>query len=255
MSRYRPSELQGYLRSLGVKPIKGLSQNFLIDGNILDKIIALAEVTADDCVVEIGPGPGALTQRLLETGCEVIAIELDPIFAKALPAHPRLTVHAADALKFDFNFDRKIKVVANLPYAITTQLLEKIVTLDNLQSATVMVQDEVARRLCFECSSKDYVAFTIFLQYYCKPKYGFSVSPSCFYPAPRVTSAVMRLDIEKRYKVADEAEFFRMVHAAFAHKRKMLKATLKEWFPNMECTKRPEDLSTQEWAMLANSLS
>ncbi|MBS0633960.1 MAG: ribosomal RNA small subunit methyltransferase A [Verrucomicrobia bacterium] len=262
MSRFRPSELQGYLRSLGVKPAKGLSQNFLIDGNILDKIVALAEVTKDDTVVEIGPGPGALTERLLETGCKVIAVELDSVFANALTCHPQLTVHNADALKFDFSALGKVKVVANLPYAITTELLQKIIPLDNLVSATVMVQDEVARRLCFDCSAKDYVAFTLFLHYYCKPKYGFSVSPSCFYPAPRVTSAVMRLDKEKRFPVADEKQFFALVYEAFSHKRKMIKASLKE-YPIEKAliaigkapTSRPEDLSVQEWVGVANLLN
>src|SRR5262245_40489031 len=100
MARFRPTELRQYLERIGAKPIKALSQNFLIDGNILNKIVELAEVSEDDLVVEIGPGPGALTERLLERGCQVIAVEKDPVFARELH-HPRLTVVCADALEYD----------------------------------------------------------------------------------------------------------------------------------------------------------
>ncbi len=249
------------MRSIGAKPIKGLSQNFLVDGNILDKIVALAEVDSTDLVIEIGPGPGALTERLLKTGCEVIAIEIDPIFAKALAAHPQLAVIHADALKVDFRSlgRRPLKVVANLPYSITTPLLQKILPLEGVvKSATVMVQEEVARRLCFEAIGKELVAFTLYLQYYSRPKYGFTVSPSCFYPAPKVHSSVMRLDLERRYRVDDEELFFRQINAAFSERRKMLRASLKGWYePQLiekalihigkDPTCRPEALSLEDW--------
>lgn len=274
MARFRPSELREYLQSLGVKPVKGMSQNFLIDGNILDKIVGLADVQPDDLVIEIGPGPGALTERLLDTGCEVIAIEKDTTFANALIAlqHPRLSVFEADALEFDFAAEckkrgRKSKVVANLPYHITTPILHTLLTLDScFTSATVMVQEEVARRLCFPCSIKDFVAFTLFLQYYSRPKYGFVVSPQCFYPAPRVHSAVIRLNLEKRCPVEDEGHFFELVTAAFAQRRKMIKATLKPWYEaeviestleqiGKEPTSRPEELSLEEWVCFYSTLS
>lgn len=260
MKRFRPSELQSYLRSIGAKPMKGLSQNFLIDGNILNKIVALAEVGQDDLVVEIGPGPGALTERLLEAGCQVIAIEKDPIFARALKElnHPRLTVHHADALDFDYKFEKKAKVVANLPYNITTPILQKILPLEGaISSATVMVQDEVAKRLCFPCAAKDYVAFTLFLQYYAVPHYGFMVSPGCFFPAPRVNSAVIRLDLKKGQLQTDEAPFFEMVNSAFSQRRKMIKATVKGYGIEDALTRigkcptsRPEELSLEEWVRL-----
>lgn len=274
MARFRPSELQEYLHKLGAKPVKGMSQNFLIDGNILQKIILLADVQPDDLVVEIGPGPGALTERLLETGCEVIAVEKDTIFANALSAmnHPRLTVFEADALTFDFAQEckkrgRKAKVVANLPYHITTPILHTLLPLDTcFTSATVMVQEEVARRLCFPCAIKDYVAFTLFLQYYSRPKYGFTVSPHCFYPAPRVNSSVIRLDLEKRHAVRDEVHFFELVNAAFLHRRKMIKATLKPWYDAQSTeialeqikkapTSRPEELTLEEWVLFYSTLS
>ncbi len=271
MARFRPSELQEYLRSIGARPAKGMSQNFLIDGNILNKIVALADVKEDDLVVEIGPGPGALTERLLETGCHVFAIEKDPVFARALATldHPRLTVVTADVLAFEMSsktFGRKAKVVANLPYNITTPILHKLLPLQDLfSSATVMVQEEVARRLCFDCAIKDYVAFTLFLHYYSKPRYGFMVSPHCFFPAPRVHSAVIRLDLEKRFSVSDEVHFFELVNASFAQRRKMIKATLKPWIDSATVenalitihkapTARPEELSLQEWVRLFSVL-
>lgn len=259
MARFRPSELQEYLHSIGAKPQKGLSQNFLIDGNILNKIVALADVSATDTVIEIGPGPGALTERLLETGCKVIAIEKDPIFAKALTTLD-LRVITADVLDVDLTqFGKQVKVVANLPYNITTPILQKLLPLgEYITSITVMVQEEVARRLCFSCAPKDYVAFTLYLHYYSRPHYGFTVSPKCFYPAPKVHSSVMRLDLDKRYPVADEKAFFAYVDAAFSHRRKMLKATLKPWFSHEQVemalskigkapTSRPEELSLEEW--------
>lgn len=254
-----------------------MSQNFLIDGNILQKIVGLADCRPGDLVFEIGPGPGALTERLLETGCEVVAIEKDAIFAKALASmqHERLTVFEADALSFDFLAEcqkrgRKAKVVANLPYHITTPILHRLLPLEAcFTSATVMVQDEVARRLCLPCSNKDFVAFTLFLQYYSRPKYGFVVSPHCFYPAPRVHSAVIRLDLEKRYCVQDEPHFFELVDAAFSSRRKMMKATLKPWYRvemveraleniHKVPTSRPEELSLQDWVQfysIVNSLA
>lgn len=277
MSRFRPSELQEYLRQIGAKPIKGMSQNFLIDGNILQKIIALADCQPGDLVFEIGPGPGALTERLLETGCEVVAIEKDAVFAKALHSLRRdsLCVFEADALTFDFVGEckkrgRKAKVVANLPYHITTPILHTLLPLEaSFTSITVMVQDEVAKRLCLPCSIKDFVAFTLFLQYYSQPRYGFVVSPQCFYPAPRVHSAVMRLDLEKRYPVQDEQHFFELVNAAFSQRRKMIKATLKPWYAaeiieraleqiNKAPTCRPEELGLLEWVAfysIVNSLA
>lgn len=274
MSRFRPSELQEYLRQIGAKPIKGMSQNFLIDGNILQKIITLADCRPGDLVFEIGPGPGALTERLLETGCEVVAIEKDATFARALHSmqHERLTVFEADALTFDFAGEcnrrsGKAKVVANLPYHITTPILHTLLPLESsFTSITVMVQDEVARRLCLPCSVKDFVAFTLFLQYYSQPRYGFVVSPHCFYPAPRVHSAVIRLDLEKRYPVQDEAHFFECVDAAFSQRRKMIKATLKPWYAadvieraleqiQKASTSRPEELSLQEWVTFYSTVN
>ncbi len=267
MAKFRPKELQEYLAKIGAKPSKSLSQNFLIDGNILNKIVDLAEVTKDDLVVEVGPGPGALTERLLETGCDVVAIEKDATFAKALSA-PKLCVIEADALEYDLqpHIAKKAKVVANLPYNVTTPLLQRFLKQGELfSSLIVMVQDEVARRLTMPCPPKDFVAFTLFLQYYSKPRYGFIVSPTCFYPAPGVYSAVIRLDLEKRFPVQDEDLFFTLVNAAFSQRRKMIKATLKPWYEPQKLiealeflkkapTSRPEDLSTEEWVKLYNKV-
>ncbi len=268
MAKFRPKELREYLEKIGAKPSKALSQNFLIDGNILHKIVELAEVSPDDLVIEVGPGPGALTERLLETGCEVVAVEKDATFAHALSA-PRLTVVEADALHYDLtsHLTKKAKLVANLPYNVTTPLLQRFLKDgEHFSSLIVMVQDEVARRLTMPCPPKDFVAFTLFLQYYSKPRYGFIVSPSCFYPAPGVYSAVIRLDLEKRFPVANEEHFFTLVNAAFSQRRKMIRATLKSWYEPQKTvdaleflkkapTSRPEDLSTEEWVQFYNKVT
>jgi 16S rRNA (adenine1518-N6/adenine1519-N6)-dimethyltransferase len=129
MALYKRSELLQFLDSIGAKPNSRLSQNFLIDTTVLDKIVSLAEVAPGDLVFEIGPGPGVLTEKLLAMGCEVIAIEKDPVFAKALTRFhsDRLHVVCADALDFNFKGRRKAKVVANLPYHLTTPIIEKLV--------------------------------------------------------------------------------------------------------------------------------
>lgn len=269
MARFRPTELQEYLRTLGALPKRGLSQNFLIDGNILNKIVALAQIEADDLIVEIGPGPGALTEKLLEKGGFVIAIEKDQTMGLALIAsnHPKLQLFVADVLDFPLEellkkHNRKAKIVANLPYNLTTPIIQKIVKLqDVVTSCTLMVQEEVARRVVAPQTSKDVVAFTILLHYYTKPIFGFKVLPTCFYPVPKVHSAVIRLDLERKMKVSDEEHFFALVNAAFSQRRKMLKASLKTFYQSAvieqalhsigkQATCRPEELSVEEWVHL-----
>lgn len=266
MARFRPSELRQYLHAIGAMPKKGLSQNFLIDGNILKKIVALSGVQAGDYVLEIGPGPGALTELLLETGCHVIAIEKDEVFAKALidGQYPYLQVICSDVLAISFaellaKLPTKVKVVANLPYHLTTPIVYKILKAsDYVESATLMVQEEVARRFVTPATSKDYGAVNVVLNYYGTTRYGFPVSNKSFYPVPRVRSAVIHLLLKKQGAVSNEERFFAMVEKAFSMRRKTLASSLRELYSpeaistalqkqGKLLTVRPEELSLQDW--------
>jgi 16S rRNA (adenine1518-N6/adenine1519-N6)-dimethyltransferase len=205
MPLYRPSELKEYLQSLGVSPKKRLSQNFLIDGNIIKKIIQLADVCPGESVLEIGPGPGALTEGLLEAGAHVLAVEKDPILAKHLEflgkGEKFLRVICEDILTVDLEKHlpkgTKTKVIANLPYHLTTPILTRLIPLNKtFSSITVMVQEEVARRFAAIPGSKDYGSVTVFLQYYSEVQYGFKVSKNCFFPKPKVESAMVKFTLQ-----------------------------------------------------------
>lgn len=245
MPIYKPSELRLFLNHLGISPKKGLSQNFLIDGNIIRKIVEAAEVTPEDTILEIGPGPGSLTQALLETGGSVLAVEKDTILAEALerlaPAAPNLKVFCHDILTFPLEEElskvlqkgKKAKVIANLPYHLTTPIIAQLVPLRHLfSSLTIMVQEEVARRFTAQPDTSDYSSFTIFLRFYTIPHYAFTVSRNCFYPAPRVNSAVVVLKLREP-PLSGEActTFFQLTRRAFEHRRKMMRASLKDFFP------------------------
>lgn len=216
---------------------KKFGQNFLIDANILEKIIAAAEVTKEDCVLEIGPGIGTMTQYLCENAREVVAVEIDkkliPILQKdTLSSYNNVTLINDDILKVDINAivqekndGKPIKVVANLPYYITTPIImglfEKQVP---LESITIMVQKEVAQRMQVGVGTKDYGALSLAVQYYAKPEMMMIVPASCFMPRPNVDSAVMKLI---RYdqppvSVKDEKKMFDIIRAAFNQRRKTL---------------------------------
>ena len=245
---YRPSELREFLaRILGIRPKKGLSQNFLIDGNIIRKIVHFAHVKTEDLVIEIGPGPGALTRALIEAGAHVLAIEKDKTFAAHLPKDPHLEVFHADFLKFPLekHLPKKAKIVANLPYNITSPILAKIVPLsEKIETITVMVQKEVAERMIAKPGSADYSSLSVFLNFYSTPVFGFTVSPNCFYPRPSVHSAVVQLKLHKAPDVPHD-DFFAMVRKAFQQRRKMLRASLK-----VDDTRRPEELSLSDFLRL-----
>ncbi len=215
---------------------KGYGQNFLIDYNILTGIAESAGVTKDDCVLEIGPGIGSLTQVLAESAKKVIAVEIDnkliPILADTLGAYENIKVINQDILKTDIDAlineecdGKPIKVVANLPYYITTpiilSLLEKQYKIDSI---TVMIQKEVAERISATEKSKDYGALSIAVQYYCDVNYDFTVSAGCFVPQPKVDSSVITLTPtkEKKYKTNNEKLFFKIVKCAFGQRRKTL---------------------------------
>jgi 16S rRNA (adenine1518-N6/adenine1519-N6)-dimethyltransferase len=265
---FRPSELAQLLEQLGTTAKKNLSQNFLIDGNILRKILSAAGVSAGDLVIEIGPGPGALTEALLAAGAHVIAIEKDPIFASALhrlqTKDGRLEVHTEDVLNFPFathlQGKAKVKVVANLPYHITTPILAKLILLhENIESLTLMVQKEVAERFTAQKNTPEYGSLTIFLQAYSTARYCFTVGPTCFYPKPNVHSAVVHFSLKTPLDLP--ADFFCMTRTAFQKRRKMLRASLRELHSpeiieqalsaeGLNPQARPEDLSLDEFRAL-----
>lgn len=215
---------------------KKFGQNFLIDGNILDKIIDSADITKQDCVLEIGPGIGTMTQRLAGEAGEVIAVEIDrnliPILHDTLADYNNVTIINEDILKVDINRlakehngGRPIKVVANLPYYITTPIImalfEKHVP---LQSVTVMVQKEVADRMRVGPGTKDYGALSLAVQYYARPEIITRVPASCFMPRPNVDSTVIRLTRYEKppVEVRDEERLFAIIRASFNQRRKTL---------------------------------
>ena len=215
---------------------KKFGQNFLIDGHVLDKIIAGAGVTKDDMVLEIGPGIGTMTQYLAEAAGKVVAVEIDrnllPILQETLADYGNVKVIHADVLSLDLeklvqeeNGGRPIKVVANLPYYITTPIImalfEQHVPLANV---TVMVQKEVAARMKSGPGSKDYGALSLAVQYYAEPEIVANVPPNCFIPRPNVGSAVIRLTRHKEMpvEVKDPALMFKIIRASFNQRRKTL---------------------------------
>jgi len=244
MSICNPSVLRKFLDDLGIYPKKGLSQNFLIDGNIIRKIIEKANVNPGDAVLEIGPGPGSLTQAMLEAGARVIAVEKDPVLAQALnrlqTPSQQLLVFCEDILSFSLDKeipkmmkeDKKVKVIANLPYHLTTPIIAQLVEHPDLfSSLTLMVQEEVARRFIALPGTADYSSFTIFLRFHTYPLYAFTVSKNCFYPAPKVNSAIVTLQLHEPPLTGAEADsFFRLTRTAFEHRRKMMRASLKHLY-------------------------
>lgn len=215
---------------------KKFGQNFLIDSNVLDKIIMASEITKDDFVVEIGPGIGTLTQYLCEHAGKVIAIEIDnkliPILNDTLADYDNVEVINKDVLKIDLNKlveeknnNKKIKVVANLPYYITSpiimQLLESKLPIKNI---TVMVQKEVAERIMSGPGTKDYGSISVAVQYYSKPHIAAIVPPNCFIPKPKVSSAILCLTPYDNppVDVKDEDLFFKIVRSSFNQRRKTL---------------------------------
>lgn len=215
---------------------KKFGQNFLIDTHVLDKIVAAAKVNKDDLVIEIGPGIGTLTQYLCESAREVVAVEIDkvliPILEDTLSAYNNVTVINNDILKVNINQlieerndGKPVKIVANLPYYITTPivmgLLESHVPIDSI---TVMVQKEVADRMQAGPGTKDYGALSLAVQYYATPYIAANVPPNCFMPRPTIGSSVINLTLHKKnpVEVLDEKLLFRIIRASFNQRRKTL---------------------------------
>lgn len=232
-----PKETIAVLNKYGFMFQKKFGQNFLIDSHVLEKIIRAAEITKEDCVLEIGPGIGTMTQYLCESAGKVIAVEVDknliPILTgDTLAGYDNVKVIHADVLKLDLkrliqeeNSGRPVKVVANLPYYITTPIIMGLFEADvPLVSVTVMVQKEVADRMQAGPGSKDYGALSLAVQYYAAPYLAANVPPNCFMPRPNVGSAVIRLTLHETppVEVADERLLFQIIRASFAQRRKTL---------------------------------
>lgn len=265
------------LNKYGLRANKKLGQNFLINESIIYDIVKKANVTKEDVVIEIGPGLGSLTKELINNAKEVIAIELDPNMIDILKSRfgifDNFEVIYGDVLKIDLEelikgYD-SVKVVANLPYYITTPIIMKLLE-DKLKikSITVMVQKEVGERICATHKDKEYGAITVSVQYYSEPQIIIDVPKENFLPAPEVDSCVIRLDMREKPPVSlkDEKLFFRLVKGAFTQRRKTINNSLtcsgksKEEIMaalnklGIDSKLRAENLSIQQYADIANTL-
>lgn len=252
---------------------KRFGQNFLIDRQVIADIVSAVAPGRGDCVVEIGPGLGALTDPLLQRLDHLHVVEIDrDIIARLRPRYSpeKLTIHEGDALNFDFSSlvdgsGRRMHVVGNLPYNISTPLLFHLAGFaDHVYDMHFMLQKEVVERLVAEPGSSDFGRLSVMLQYRFVMDWLFGVPPECFAPAPKVDSAVVRLIPRPRNEltVSDEARFAALVSAAFAQRRKMLRNNLKGILGDRDFerlgiapTARAEELSVDDYVRIANSLA
>ena len=272
-----PQVTQHILNRFKLRADKKLGQNFLIDENVVHQIVAAAELSEADTVLEVGPGIGTLTQGLVESKARVVAVELDtrllPVLATTLNGYDNVRVVHGDILKVNIMEEvgaPSFKVCANLPYYITTPiifaLLEKRLPMERL---VAMVQKEVAERMAAQPGGKEYGALSVAIQYYTEPEIAFLVPPTSFIPAPAVESAVIvcKRRIKPPVEVCDEGLFFRVVKAAFSLRRKMLSNSLKnmgikseqvaKWLElaGVDGKRRAETLSLEDFAKLTNSFN
>ncbi len=255
-----PTATGEIIKKYGFNFQKRYGQNFLIDANILGKIIDAAEITKEDCVLEIGPGIGTMTQYLAESAREVVAVEIDknliPILGETLSEYENVTVINEDILNIDVgnlaeekNNGKALKVVANLPYYITTPIIMGLLEGQvPFYSITIMVQKEVADRMQAGPGTKDYGALSLAVQYYAKPEVMMNVPPSCFMPRPTVGSAVIRLTkhSEPPVKVTNEKKLFSIIRAAFNQRRKTLANALANATSLVDNQGTPTKVTRQE---------
>lgn len=265
-------ELLEFLESIGRGPNKGLSQNFLVDQNVVDKILQVAGVDGFS-ILEIGPGPGALTEALLQKNVELFAIEKDEVLAKHLNRfqNGHLRLICFDVLKVDLEAflaqaTLPMKVVANLPYHITTPILEHLLGKRELFSSfTVMVQEEVADKMMANVGDSDFGSFSLFLQFHVEKFSSFKVSSNCFYPKPKVGSKVIHCELRKKFPYEDEKGLFLLIRTAFGQRRKMIRSSLQKLYPVASLTQalvsigfletaRPEELSLEQWILFHSNL-
>lgn len=250
---------------------KHLGQNFLYDPSILSRIIQAAGLSSEDTVVEIGPGPGRLTRMLAEKVKRLIAIELDPELYERLKgdfiAYRNVEIVHGDALQFPFETISEFKVVANIPYYITTPIIFRLLEAKAfLRSMTLTIQKEVAERIVAHPGCKDYGVLTIMIQYFVRPELKFIIPKEAFRPVPKVDSAVVHMKIleQPAVTVKDEKMFFRLVRTAFSQRRKTLSNSLKSFRADIrevmisagtDPQRRPETLSLEEFARLSDFLT
>ena len=275
--------IEALLRRHGFHFSKSMGQNFLIDASIPAAIAEASEAGEGNGVLEIGPGIGALSHELCRRASRVVAVELDktllPILEETMANFENFTVVSADILKTDIpalvreHFAGLTPIVcANLPYNITTPAITALIASGCFESITVLVQKEVAERLCAAPGTAEYGAFSVYMQYYTTPTLLFTVGRECFRPQPKVTSAVLRAELRERppVEVADEKFFFRVVNAAFALRRKTLVNSLMTAFgaqltkeqlteavtaAGLSPTVRGEKLGLEEFAALAREIN
>jgi 16S rRNA (adenine1518-N6/adenine1519-N6)-dimethyltransferase len=248
------------------------SQNFLFDPRLLKRIVQIADIKPEDTVLEIGPGPGRLTRLLSERAGRVVAVELDKrLFEKLtvlLRDRDNVELIRGDALKYSYgDIEESFKVVANIPYHITTPIIFKLLEhRDRLLSMTLTVQKEVAERIAAGPGSKKYGVLSLMVQYYGRPRVKFLISRKAFRPVPRVDSACLHVEILKRpaVKVINEELLFHIIKSAFTHRRKILHNSLKGLLPDVDKalgeagidpSLRPEVLGIQEFAKLADTVA
>lgn len=272
---FKISRLKEILNKYDFKFTKSLGQNFLIDGNIVKKIGDAADLCEDDYILEIGPGIGTLTEELSLRAKKVISVEIDEklkeLLKETIPYENvefifqnflKISLREIEKEKF---VGRPYKIVANLPYYITSPIIEKILTEgENCKSITVMIQREVAERFAAKKSTKDYGSLSVFIQFFSDPIYNFTVSKSCFIPKPNVDSGLVTLKIKKDLPTINRDEFFKIVRAGFSKRRKtllnslsksdlnldkdMVKKALKN--SNIDESRRAESLEMEEFMAL-----
>ncbi|MBI5143669.1 MAG: ribosomal RNA small subunit methyltransferase A [Candidatus Omnitrophica bacterium] len=275
------SQLKEIFPKYDFRPLKRYGENYLIDGNIKDKIIKEARIAKGDAVLEIGSGLGALTVDLAESGAAVYAVEKDRKAYGILKDivkddYPNLRLFCADILNFDLKnirSSKKIKVVGNLPYYITTPIIEYLIEHRNsIESALITVQREVANRFLASPETEDYGSISCFVQYYTKPSYIHTIKKTSFWPVPDVDSSLIELEILSRpaVSVRDEGRFFKIIRGAFNQRRKSIINSLAREpvlnLPKEELSKilsnigidpalRPQSLSLSTFATLSNALT
>lgn len=275
------TQLKSIFQRYSFSPLKRFGENYLIDNNIKDKIIREAGISRSDTVLEIGPGLGALTMDLAASGAEIFAVEKDPKAFRILEdltfeKYPNLHLFNQDILKFDIKSKvrtKDVKVLGNLPYYVTTPIMEHIITNRGvIDSALIVIQKEVAGRLSAAPGSKDYGSISCFVQYYTNPEYLYTIKRTSFHPVPEVDSSLIRLTIRKDppVKVRDEGLLFRIIRGSFNQRRKSIinslsreavlgtaKSDLTEVLERAGVcpSSRPEDLSLAEFASITNAIS
>ncbi|WP_353095567.1 16S rRNA (adenine(1518)-N(6)/adenine(1519)-N(6))-dimethyltransferase RsmA [Tissierella praeacuta] len=277
---YSPKYIREILERYGFKFSKSLGQNFLIDGNIVRKIVDKGDITSNDYVIEIGPGMGTLTEELALRAKKVVAIEIDdtllPILDETIGKYNNVEVVHGDVLEIDLQklIEEKlnggpVKVVANLPYYVTTPIIAKLIEDNlNLESIIVMVQKEVAERMEAGPGGKEYGSLSVFVNFYSKPEIVLKVPKTVFMPQPKIDSAVIKLMINKELPDVDREKFFKIVKAAFSKRRKTIlnslstygfnieKETIKDVLEslNISANIRAENLSVEDFIKISKTL-